>query len=243
MIWSLVKILVFVAVVALATSAVGMLLQTGGGIRIAAGGWEMSLGPLQAVIAALVLLAAVWLLLRLVGLLVAFLRFLNGDETALTRYFDRNRERKGYQALNDALMALASGEGRLALSRAARAERNLQRPELTDLITAQAAEMAGDRQKAAATYRRMLDDQRTRFVGIRGLMKQKLAEGDTETALKLAQKAFALKPRHEELQDTLLALQAGAGDWAGARQTLHAKTRAGALPRDLFRRRDAALAL
>jgi HemY protein len=39
-------------------------------------------------------------------------------------------------------------------------------------------------------------------------MKQKLAEGDTATALKLAEKAFALKPRHEETQDILLRLQA-----------------------------------
>ena len=28
------------------------------------------------------------------GLLLAVLKFLNGDETAISRYFDRNRERK-----------------------------------------------------------------------------------------------------------------------------------------------------
>ena len=36
------------------------------------------------------------------------LKFINGDETAISRYFDRNRERKGYQALSEGLMALAS---------------------------------------------------------------------------------------------------------------------------------------
>ena len=52
---------------------------------------------------------------------------------------------------------------------------------------------------------------------MRGIMKQKLVEGDTDTAAKLAEKAFALKPRHEETQDVLLRLQADKGDWKGAR--------------------------
>jgi HemY protein len=179
----------------------------------------------------------------LVGLLVAVLRFLSGDETAVSRYFDRNREQKGYQALTEGMLALASGEPRTALVRAQRAERYLGRPELTTLLTAQAAELSGDGARATEAYKALLADDRTRFVGIRGLMKQKLAEGDTATALKLAEKAFALKPRHPETQDILLKLQSQAGDWKGARGTLGAKLKAGALPRDVYRRRDAVMAL
>ena len=74
-------------------------------------------------------------------------------------------------------------------------------------------------------------------------MKQKLADGDTETALKLAEKAFALKPRHAETQDVLLKLQAQKGDWGGARTTLNAKLKSGTLPRDVYTRRSAVLAL
>src|SRR5690606_15876073 len=110
--------------------------------------------------------------------------------------------------LADGMMALASGDGRDALARAAAAERLLHRPVLTNLLTAPAAEMAGDRRKAIETYKLLLRDDRTRFVGVRGLMKQKLAEDDTETALKLAERAFALKPAHQDTQDTLLRLQA-----------------------------------
>ncbi|MBV0913446.1 heme biosynthesis protein HemY [Anianabacter salinae] len=243
MLWSLIKIVLFVALIAAATLAAGRLLQMDGGILISFGGTEYSLGALQAVIALALLMLALWLTLKLASFLVAFLRFLNGDETAITRYFDRNRERKGFKALADGLMALASGEGREALYQASRAEKYLRRPDLTNLISAQAAEMAGDRKKAEETYKALLKDERTRFVGVRGILKQKLAEGDTETALKLAEKAFALKPRHEETQDTLLKLQAGNEDWSGARKTLSAKLKHGALPRDVFRRRDAVLAL
>ena len=243
MLWSLVKILLFVALVAALTVGATNLMETGPGVRLVVGTLEFNLGPLQAVIAALLALAAIWVVFKLAGLLVAVLRFLNGDETAVSRYFSRNRERKGYQALADALLALSSGEGRQAMTRAAKAEKLLRKPEVTALVSAQAAEMAGERAKAEATYKTLLKNDRTRFVGIRGILSHKLEEGDTETALALAQKAFALRPRNAEVQDTLLKLQADRHDWKGARQTLGAKLKHGALPRDLHRRRDAVLAV
>ena len=243
MLWSLFKIILFVVLIAAAALGAGWIMESQGGVRVAVGAQEFNLGPLQAVIALIALVLAVWLVLRLVSLLVAVARFFNGDETAISRYFDRNRERKGYEALAEGMMALASGEERTAMAQAARAEKFLRRPELTNLITAQAAEMSGDRKKAEGMYKRLLADERTRFVGIRGLMKQRLEDGDTDTALKLAEKAFALKPRHAETGDILLALQATQADWAGARKTLGTKVRTGALPKDVGKRRDAVLAL
>ncbi len=243
MLWSLLKIVLFVAAIAALTLGAGALMETEGGVRIALGATEFNLGPLQAVLALIVLVLAVWLGLKLAGLLVAVYRFLNGDETAISRWFDRRRERKGYDALAEGMMALAEGEPRLAAARATKAEKYLNRPELTSLLAAQAAEASGDKRQALTMYKRLLADERTRFVGVRGLLRQKLAEGDTDTAMKLAEKAFALKPRHGEVQDTLLRLQAEKGDWEGARKTLNAKLKYGALPRDVYRRRDAVLAL
>lgn len=243
MLWSLLKILFFVVLIAAVSMGAGLLLDDGTTLRMAFGNYELNLGPLQAAILMLLLVGSVWLTLKIAGLLVAIIRFISGDETAITRYFQRNRERKGFQAIAESLTALASGEGREALSKAARAERFLNRPELTNLLKAQAAEMAGDRKKAEAVYKQLLSDQRTRFVGVRGIMKQKLGEGARDTALKLAEKAHDLKPTHEETQDILLQLQAEHADWTGARRTLNAKLKTGMLPRDVHRRRDAVLAL
>ncbi|MFK7754641.1 MAG: heme biosynthesis protein HemY [Sedimentitalea sp.] len=243
MLWSLIKILVFVVIIAALALAAGYLMESTGGVQITVAGTEFTLGPLQSVIAAVVLVFAVWIGLKLLSLLYATLKFLNGDETALSRYFDRNRERRGFQALSEGLMALASGEGRVAMAKAAKAEKYLQNPQLTNLLTAQAAEMTGDTKKATETYKQLITSDATRFVGVRGILKQKLAEGDTDTARQLAEKAFALKPRHEETQDILLKLQAQASDWAGARTTLSAKLKAGNLPRDVYARREAVLAL
>ena len=243
MLWSLIKIILFVGVVALLALGAGYLLESQGGVQVTVMGSEYTFGPLQSVIAIVVLVVGLWILLKLLSLLVATWRFLNGDETALSRYFDRNRERKGFEALSEGMMALASGEGRLAMTKAAKANRYLDKPELTNLLTAQAAEMVGDRHKAEETYKKLVTNDATRFVGVRGILKQKLADGDTETALKLAEKAFAIKPKHEETQDVLLRLQAQKEDWSGARQTLSAKLKHGNLPRDVHKRRDAVLAL
>ena len=243
MLWSLIKIVLFFAVVAAASFGAVQLLALDGGVRIAFSGQEYNLTPLNTVIALVILVVAVWLLIKLAGFLLATFRFLNGDETAISRYFDRNRERKGFQALADGMLALASGEGRLAMAKASRAERYLDRPDLTNLLSAQAAEMAGDKGKAEAAYKKLLGEDRTRFVGVRGIMKQRLAAGETDKALKLAQTAFALKPAHEETQDTLLKLQTQDADWSGARATLNAKLKHGSLPRDVHKRRDAVLAL
>ena len=219
------------------------ILETPGGVRIAFGGQEISLAPIGFILALLALLAAFWILLKLSGFLVAVLRFVTGDETALTRYWGRNRERRGFDALAEGMLALASGDGAAAIAKAAKAERLLNRPELTRLLNAQAAELSGNSARALDHYKEMLQDDRTRFVGVQGIMKQKLAQGDTDTALKLAERAFALRPKHHGNLDTLFALQSETADWAGARTTLSAKLRAKALPRDVAKRRDAVLSL
>lgn len=243
MIWSLLKVIIFIAAIAALAWGAGWLLEAQGGVRVVFAGTEYNFGALESVIGLIVLVVAIWIGLKLLGLLRAVWKFLNGDETAITRFFARNKAARGYDALAEGLMAMASGEGRTALAKAEKANRYLDRPELTNLLTAQAAELAGDRKKAEETYRKLVENDATRFVGVRGIMKQKLADGDSETALKLAQRAIALKPKHEETQDVLLKLQADKADWTGARKTLSTKLKYGSLPRDIYKRRDAVLAL
>ena len=118
MLWSLVKILAFVVVVVAATYGVILLMDMEGSATFDIGGVAATLSVLELVIAAIVVVALIWLTFKLIGLAVATFKFLNGDETAISRYFSRNRERKGYEALSEGMMALASGEGRLAMAKA-----------------------------------------------------------------------------------------------------------------------------
>lgn len=243
MLLSLLKILFFFAVVLAVALGAIYLSETAQTLTIQYGGTEIALSPVKAVIALLILMVLAWIIFKILGLMVAALRFVAGDETAINRHFARSRERKGYDALGEGMLAVASGEGKLAQEKAAKAGRYLDRPHITNLLTAQAAEVAGDSSRAESAYRTLLEDNRTRFVGIRGLMRQSLEHGDTATALKLAQKAYALKPRHKDMQDTLLDLQTREKAWKGARTTLKDQRRQGDLPKDVHLRRDAVLAL
>ena len=243
MLWSLIKILIFLTFVATIALGAVILMESSGGVIIEYAGFELSFGPLQAAILGLLLMLTLWVLIKVFGLIVAVFRFLNGDETAISRYIDRNRERRGFEALSAGLMAIASGDGSEAMAKARRADKLLRRPNLTNLVIAQAAVASGDSRTARITYKKLLQDPKTRFVGVHGLLKQTLISEDMETALKLAERAFALKPKHEETQDVLLKLQAGQKDWVGIRSTLKAKLRHGSLPKNIHKRRDGVFAL
>ncbi|HHX89902.1 MAG TPA: heme biosynthesis protein HemY [Paracoccus sp.] len=243
MFWIILKVAVFLAVVAGLTIGADALLGSEAGIRIAVANVEFTLGPVQAALAALALLAVLWLLLKLAGLLVATLRFINGDDTAISRYFEASRKRRGLEALTDGFLALATDEGDRAFTKARKAEKLLDSRALTNLLLAQAARKKGDEALAEEYYKRLLLDDRARLVGVQGLMRQKLEAGDTDRARKLAEKALSLQPAHGPTQDMLLQMQSSAGDWQGARLTLAEAKRTGRLPRHIYHRRDAVLAL
>lgn len=243
MLWSLLKIAVFIIIAAALAWGASFLLDTPGGVTIAFGGREFAVTPLGFVIWLIVLVIAAVILLNLVGLIVAVIRFIFGDETALSRFFSRGRQQRGVDALSSSMLALASGEPDLALRKAQKAERLLGRREMTALVKAQAAEMAGDRKKALDSYASLLAEDHTRFAGMNGAMRLKLEEGQTDVALALAKKAFALRPDNKPLLGTLFELQSSTGDWAGARETLNALMHARHMPRDVGARRDAILSL
>ena len=243
MLLSLVRVILFIAFIVAATVACSYLIEAGGEIKLSFNGEEHRFAPIVGLTGIASFMIAVWVMFKLFGLLTALFKFFNGGETFVSRYFNRNRQRKGFESLADSMVALASGEGKIALQKAAKAERYFGHSELTQLISAQAAEMSGDTKHALKNFEKLLKNNRTRFVGVQGLMKQKLAEGDSDTALKLAEKAFALCPTHTSTLETLFTLQTEKQEWSGARKTLEAKIKAHMLPRDVGRRRESVLLL
>jgi HemY protein len=243
MFWTIFKILLFVALVLALAYGAGQLMDSDQTIGLRILDMEFVLGPIQALVALALFTAAVWLALKLMGLALAVLRFMNGDETAVRRFFTRNREKRGLDALLSALIAQAEGDGKTAIAKAEKAHKLLNRPVMTQLIVAQAAEMKGNRALAEESYKALLTDNRSRFVAVQGLIRAKLEQGDKDKARALAAKALEMQPAHEATQNTLLQLQTDAEDWAGARKTLMTKKSSGHLPRDVWRRRDALLAL
>ncbi len=243
MLISAVRVLIFLILVAAGIWGVFHLIEDQGRIFVQLAGQEYSYEPIDFAVLLLIGLAGIWLTLKIVGFILAVLRFIDGDETAISRYFNRSRERRGLEAMAHGMAALAAGDARAARNKAEKAELLLQRPELTRLLNAQAAELAGDDLRAETYYRALAEDPATSFIGVRGLLNRALEKGDSDRALKLAESAAKLRPKEPSVLDALYMLQSRKFDWAGARKTLDSQRRAGLLPKPEASRRDSMLAL
>lgn len=189
--------------------------------------------------------AALAVFLLLLGFLIALLwrlaGWLIGLPGKVRRGAARARAQRGYDALERALIASAAGDGGLARRQAARAGELLDRPLLTRVISARAAEAAGEVESAEADYRLLLETPETEIVGLRGLAQAALARGDLKEAQARAAAAFARNPQARWAFEALFEAQTRTADWAKALQTLAVGEKQGHLSGEVARRRRAVL--
>lgn len=203
--------------------------------------YEVSLfeAAILLVIGIVILMIAVWI----AKILFATISFILGNENAFGGIFVRSRERRGLDALGKSLAAIAAGDAKTAQRKAAIAGDKLENEALTRLVNAQAADLAGDRQRAATYYKALMAEPETALAGTKGLLHHALADGDTDRALKLAGHARSLSGKDRETLEVLYSLQSQKFDWAEARKTLTAQVRAGHVPKREAAAREAALIL
>ncbi|WP_282604870.1 heme biosynthesis protein HemY [Pelagibius sp. Alg239-R121] len=166
-------------------------------------------------------LVALVLLITFVGI-VAYLiwRFILNAPGGFGAARRERRRRKGYQALTQGMVAVAAGESELANKLSRKADALLEEPPLTMLLSAQAAQLNGDDTAARRYFEAMLENQETRFFGLRGLLMQAQRSGDDVAALEYTRKAHALKPKSDWVLTNLFELSERSGDLEGAEQAL-----------------------
>jgi HemY protein len=130
------------------------------------------------------------------------------------------RRRRGYRALSQGMVAVAAGDPAEAKRFARQADALLAEPPLTLLLSAQAAQLNGDERAAQNYFTAMLDRPETEFLGLRGLIMQALKRDDEAEALRLAERAKALRPKTQWVLASLFELQARSGKWSEAEATL-----------------------
>jgi HemY protein len=244
MIGLVVRVILLAAAVVAAVAVVGLLVDSDGVVTLRV--MDVEYPPLTLFEAALLLLlfsVAAFVFYKAAGLTLATLRFLLGDETALSRFRMRAKEARGLDALSQGMVALAEGDARAADQHARRATRLLGKRALTQLLSAQAADALGDSARAREHYRALAREPETGMVGVKGLLAQAVKRGETARAAKLAAHAFAMRPRDPEIQTMLFELQVREGAWEGARATLGAMKKTKTLPADVAARRQAVLDL
>ncbi len=160
---------------------------------------------------------------------------------ALLEKVRRHREQKSATALSRGLIAVGSGDVRLARKYAKQAARGLPGEPMSALLRAQAAQLAGDRHTVQRIYEAMLESPETELLGLRGLFNEASREQKLEAARHYAERALKLNANLAWAAEGLLNLQCREQDWAGALDTLKTANLAGQIGKDKLKRWKAAL--
>jgi len=127
------------------------------------------------------------------------------------------RRRQGADALTRGFLAAAAGDGVEARRQAQRAAGLVDdTPALVRLLTAQAAEAAGDAAAAQGAYAAMMGFPELRLVAHRGLMQAALAAGDAAAAERHAADAYKLARTAPWAWRAVIEARLAAGDWPAA---------------------------
>lgn len=160
------------------------------------------------------------------------------------RIRQRGQERKrsrGMTALTRGLEAVAAGDADDAQRHAKAAMKALDEPALTRLLTAQAAQLAGDRITAEQSYAAMLEAPETEFLGLRGLYLDAIQSGERADAQAYAERAFRLRPGTSWAFESVLELSLENAAWSDALEAISLARQHDIADGLEFRRMEAAL--
>lgn len=185
--------------------------------------------------------AAVALVAALAVLLWSGVRLLLRSPRLISRAVRDRRRGRAFRAISQGLVAVGAGDAAAARKFAAEAGRIAPQEPLALLLSAQTAQLSGDRDGAERIFRDMARRSDTRLLGLRGLYVEAQRREDALAARHFAEQAATSSPVPQWAGQAVLELQCAGGDWAGALATLENNRRAGLLDKALYRRERAVL--
>ena len=228
----MIRVVLFLVSVALIAAGFVWVADRPGDVAITWMGYriETSLMVAGLAVAALVVVAMiVWSVLR--GIL--------RSPEQVSLFFRHRRAMKGYLAITRGLVAIGAGDLRLARKSADEAARLSPGDPLMLLLTAQSAQMAGDRGGAERAFHEMTRHEATKLLGLRGLYIEAQRRNDGAAARRVAEEAAKAAPALAWAGQAVLDDRCAATDWSGALAALdHMK---GALDKNEYRRKRAVL--
>jgi len=230
----MIRLVLFLAVVAVAAASLGWLADRPGSLVVTWQGYDVETSVFRAVVILAALLglgALVWSISRQVWL----------SPAVVGHFLARRRQERGLDALSSGMIAVGAGDRALATRYAMQARRALPNEPLTHLLRAQAAQLSGDRATSRRIFEAMLSAPDTEQLGLRGLFLEAERTGEPVAARQLAERALRLNPKLGWPIDALFELQCMVCDWEGALKTLALGRRHGHVERGVADRRRAVL--
>ncbi len=188
-----------------------------------------------------VLAVLVALLFVVSGIVFELIRSIRRVPRSIGERRSIRRREAGYLALTRGMVAIAEGDTEEAKRQAKLANEILGRPPGALLLGAQAAQIEGKPGVARKFYEAMAEQPETELLGVRGLLTLAEGRGDTEAALRLADRARKLSPKAPWALTRLFHLQIRARRWEAAEATLRTAIKASAVGAEEGRQQDAAL--
>jgi HemY protein len=228
----MIRLLIILISAGLIATGIARLIDMPGGFDFVVGSYEIHASVPAAVGLLVFTVILLFLLTRLAFALVT------APHRVRSWVRDR-RARRGFQALSRGLVAARAGDQLEARRFARRGEMLLGNAPLGLLLVADAAQLEGNEEKQASTFRTMLNYPETEILGLRGLFLQAMRKGDEEEALRLAERAFDLRTRTQWAAQALFDLHASRHEWDHAQGVLKKQLRSKLISPDVARRRRA----
>ena len=168
-------------------------------------------------------------------------RLLTRAPARATMALAERRRRRGFNAISRGLVAIGAGDARAAHRFAAEALRNTPGEPLALLLTAQTAQLNGDRRAAEAAFRAMAARPDTRLLALHGLYVEARRRHDPAAARQFAEEAAQAAPALPWAGVAVLEFRCAAADWEGALECLEANRTSGLLDKVAHRRLRAVL--
>jgi HemY protein len=187
----------------------------------------------------MVLGAAVLAAMVVLVLIISVIRSIARSPIVLAQLLRNRRGRRAYEAISNGLIAVGAGDLAAAQRFTADVQRLAPGEPLALLLTAQAAQLAGDRDEADRAFQAMATRPDTKALGLHGLYIEARRRNDPSAARAYAEEAARTVPALGWAATAVLESRCRDGDWAGALSLLEQQSRA--LDRVKYRRRRAVL--
>ncbi|MBI1202311.1 MAG: heme biosynthesis protein HemY [Rhodopseudomonas sp.] len=182
---------------------------------------------------------AVAALVVVVMIVWSILRGIWRSPEQVSLFFRHRRAMRGYLAITRGLVAIGAGDTRLAVKSADEAARLSPGDPLMLLLSAQSAQLSGDRIGAERAFHEMLRHENTKLLGLRGLYIEAQRRNDSIAVRRFAEEAAKVAPALTWAGQAVLDDRCAQADWTGALVALdHMKS---ALEKSEYRRKRAVL--